>query len=382
MEKINFDDEEFYSRMSENAEKWNQYLMEYYDQSDMEALSINIRTIIQEWMVENIDVINCILNCDMCGGDKDAPGEAPEEIMTPLKCEEPVDVVFMVDGSDSVSASDWPLVLKWTNNLVNEIAPQDRQYSSSVVFQQFSRDPITQEIPDAIIGQFSPGDTAAVDAYKREVEGVGQSAQGTNTYETLNKVFGQNGLYYNLPTVTGIQPDGEEIEGATIFITLSDGESRDRETERDEATVQKLKKMSRMQIAVGVGQNYNKAELFDFAQDDKHILTYDDFEQLVEAGQQIINLIQEGCKSNELRNVAVPNMNQLEDENSYDSDPSSYPSQVNSYSSEEFYVPEMGNIPEMGSMASEDPRLDDIGMDFLDWTFYNHNKDKRHRHRR
>ena len=37
---------------------------------------------------------------------------AMTEILTPLKCEEPVDVVFMVDGSDSVTARDWPIVLE------------------------------------------------------------------------------------------------------------------------------------------------------------------------------------------------------------------------------------------------------------------------------
>lgn len=44
-----------------------------------------------------------------------------------LRCEEPVDVVFMVDGSDSVSANDWTKVLKWTSNLIDSIAPQNRE---------------------------------------------------------------------------------------------------------------------------------------------------------------------------------------------------------------------------------------------------------------
>ena len=44
-----------------------------------------------------------------------------------LRCEEPVDVIFMVDGSDSVSSQDWPMVLQWTNNLIDQISPTDRE---------------------------------------------------------------------------------------------------------------------------------------------------------------------------------------------------------------------------------------------------------------
>ena len=57
--------------------------------------------------------------------------------------------------------------------------------------------------------------------------------------------------------------------------------------------------------------------------DDKHILTYDDIPALAEAGQQIIDLIQEGCKSsNTGRNtVVIPEVRDLEVSNSYDSEP-------------------------------------------------------------
>ena len=121
--------------------------------------------------------------------------------------------------------------------MVDQISPADREYSSSVVFQQFSRLPVTGKIPDPIIGQFNPEDTGSVDDFKEKVRNVKQSAQvqenlgnaiswillfinlifnlfkGTNTYETLNTVFGPTGLFNDLPTVTGVQPNGEEIEG-------------------------------------------------------------------------------------------------------------------------------------------------------------------------
>ena len=46
------------------------------------------------------------------------------EILTPLKCEEPVDVVFMVDGSDSVTARDWPIVLEVISKMKTGNNPQ------------------------------------------------------------------------------------------------------------------------------------------------------------------------------------------------------------------------------------------------------------------
>ena len=106
----------------------------------------------------------------------------------------------MVDGSDSVTKRDWPLVLQWTNNLLNQIAPAEREYSSTAILQQFSKDPITGQIPDAIEGQFVPGDQESVNDFNEQIKQVKQSAQGTNTYESFNKIFGNNGLYYSLPT--------------------------------------------------------------------------------------------------------------------------------------------------------------------------------------
>jgi hypothetical protein len=106
---------------------------------------------------------------------------------------------------------------------------------------------------------FTPkqGDLSSVEDFKAQVSAIRQSAQGTNTYECLNKVFGQDGLFYQIPSVADPGPEG----GATVFITLSDGDSRDRATERRQENVDKLKKLSRMQIAVGIGEQYNKLEL-------------------------------------------------------------------------------------------------------------------------
>ena len=128
-------------------------------------------------------------------------------------------------------------------------------------------------------------------------------------------------------------------------------------------------------------------------------MTYDDFDQLVEAGQQIINLIQEGCKSNEMRDVN--NIVEPELEPAYNSE-SSYPSmELNEYdSSNDSDSAKSIAVPSSSASAFEDdrsldsesswdgqnmesevPRSDDMDLDFLDWTYYNRH-DKRHRHRK
>ena len=72
---------------------------------------------------------------------------------------------------------------------------------STAVFQQFSKDPITQQIPIPIIGTFQPGDEQSVIDFKDEISHITQSAQGTNTYEAMNTVFEDGGLFDNLPSV-------------------------------------------------------------------------------------------------------------------------------------------------------------------------------------
>ena len=48
--------------------------------------------------------------------------------------------------------------------------------------------------------------------------------------------------------------------GAPVFIILTDGEARDKDKRRSDI-IEKYKKMSRMQIAVGVGSSFNRDEL-------------------------------------------------------------------------------------------------------------------------
>lgn len=363
------------ARNQAEFQAYNKYLEEYYGDETLKKMSTSVRGVIQEWMMINSDVIDCLLNCGFCGGDEGPPMEgkmAPPEVAT-LKCEEPVDVVFMVDGSDSVTASDWTKVLKWTNSLIDSIAPQDREFPSTAVFQQFSKDPITQAIPEPIIGTFKPGDDAAIDQFKDNVINANQAAQGTNTYEALNIFFKDGGAFDNLPSVKGTElEDGSVKTGAPVLIVLSDGESRDRLTQRDQYIVDKIQQNARLQIAVGVGESFNRDELKDFAPKEENILQYDDYSQLAEAGNQIIALVQAGCKSEKSGRDAMSNSN-------YDPRIAEYNPEGEEYLSisQAEYSSESMSMSSSNPSSSSTADLVDPDIDFLEWPYYQRN-DKRH----
>ena len=70
--------------------------------------------------------------------------------------------------------------------------------------------------------------------------------------------------------VKGQEIDGEIKKGAPVFIILTDGEARDKDKRREEV-IQKYRSMSRMQIAVGVGSNFNRDELERISNQNPHI---------------------------------------------------------------------------------------------------------------
>jgi len=251
-----------------------------------------------------------------------------------------------------------------TNQLIDQINPMDREFPSTAVFQQFSKDPATGKLPDPVIGKFDPDGQDMVAKFKEAVFNAKQSAQGSESYEALNIIMEEGGLFDNLPTVSGEMSDDSFRTGLPVFITLSDGESRDRAAQRKQSNIDRLKSLAKMQIAVGVGSNFNATELLDFAQDEQHILHYDDFNQLAEAGQQIIDLIQEGCdirSGQELLRAADASKSQqleLESFETFDNEP---------------LAPRLQNLNDLTPSENVDE-------DFLEWPSYNR-IDKRHKRR-
>merc|ERR1712176_1167814 len=227
---------------------------------------------------------------------------------------------------------------------------------------------------------FQPGDEAAIETFKKQVADAPQAAQGTNTYEALNIFFKDGGAFDGLPSVKGTQlEDGSIKKGAPVLIVLSDGESLDRLTQRDQYIIDKFQRDSRLQIAVGVGDNFNRDELKDFAPKDENILHYDDYNQLAEAGNQIIALVQAGCKSEKSGRDAMSNSN-------YDPRIAEYniaegydflSISQDEYASDSMSVSSSSPSSNDSSDSSSSEIKDTVELDFLEWPYYQRN-DKRH----
>ena len=112
----------------------------------------------------------------------------------------------------------------------------------------------------------------------------------------------------------------------------------------------------------------------DFAQDDEHLLHYDDFGQLMEAGQEIVDLIQAGCKADDTkRSQASSPKYPLED---YDDSVSRNSKLFHQF----FQVSIIGPDPFGSEPFDMDLDFDPFGpANFLDWEYYSKFQDNRHR---
>ena len=53
-------------------------------------------------------------------------------------CDAPMDMIFLIDGSDSIRKDEWPVVGDWVKTLVDRIRPLERKKDTKVVYQQYS----------------------------------------------------------------------------------------------------------------------------------------------------------------------------------------------------------------------------------------------------
>ena len=232
-----------------------------------------IRTIVQEWMEkeENKEILECMSECDERGRKAevsiDCPpgtyyddGENPEggEVTeagantgspTPScvknpnveACKEPLDIIFLVDGSDSIRKDNWPLVGNWTNTLLDMVKPLERVKDTKVIYQQYSS---SSYFPDAIkytiTADTSPEDAPDLfDGLKLEIKNQEQRSQGTDTYHALNEIH--NMLSTELrSTQNGMGVDGDSDGVTTILITLTDGAARDRARNRKQNVMDEI----------------------------------------------------------------------------------------------------------------------------------------------
>merc|ERR1712176_265613 len=290
-----------------------------------EKLETRIREFIKEWMAmqDNQEIIQCISDCGDSGipdqrsmkpcpdgsiesvgpngeivcAEACADGSVPKidefgQQQCPLTdCDEPLDVIFLVDGSDSIRKREWPLVTNWTNTLIERVEPLDREKDSIFVFQQYSS---AEDFPSPVIGTIkSESDAdmapAELDQLIKLIGMEEQKAKGTDTYHALSQL--QNIFERELRS----EPSGQD-EVTTVLITLTDGAARD-ERNRKEGVIKALKARTDIMVAVGVGEKINKDDMYDLSKDQGNVLHYDNYTELKRLAGEIIDLISRNCKA-------------------------------------------------------------------------------------
>ena len=168
--------------------------------------------------------------------------------------EYPIDVTFLLDGSDSIDREDFELIRNWTLQTVDAFKPAQRETPLLVSVVQYS-ERSQMEIHQNV--------TLGAAEISGQVQNIEQMRSGTKTYSALDFVN------------RNVHPQLRETS-YKILITMTDGDAS--EDRNEEAIGQALNNFDRM-VAVGVGQKVDETELLDFSSTN-NIFTVEDFKAL------------------------------------------------------------------------------------------------------
>lgn len=191
--------------------------------------------------------------------------ERPDDVV----CREyPVDVTFLVDGSDSIVREDFATTQQWMLNVIDAFKPANRPDGLKVDIVQFSQDS-ELEINELI--------TRGSDQIKNQVLSIDQMRSGTKTFRALEYV---NRQVYPLLRRGSYK----------ILITLTDGDASE---PRNVRAVQEAHSNFNRMIAVGIGEKTDQDELMDFSSTGK-IFNINNFEELENIIETVIDSICSG----------------------------------------------------------------------------------------
>ncbi|XP_078481146.1 matrilin-1-like isoform X5 [Ciona intestinalis] len=211
---------------------------------------------------------------EMLPGDCAAPA--------PDRCQEyPVDITFLVDGSDSIDREDFDRVKQWILLTVDAFNPGERRNPLHVDVVQFSERSMIEV----------DSDVASSAQISDQVHGIIQMRSGTKTYSALE--------FVNREVWPLLRPGAFKI-----LITLTDGDaSEDRNVEAIEEANNKYNLMA----AVGVGSKVISSELEDFSSIG-NVFNVDNFSALESIISDIVENICAGIKEIEDEEPAPPDV--------------------------------------------------------------------------
>jgi len=168
--------------------------------------------------------------------------------------EAPVDLTFLLDGSDSIDREDFDSIKNWTLQTVDAFDPSARRVPlllSVVQFSEQSKIEVEQEV------RSSSAEVAG------QVYDIEQMRSGTKTYRAL--AFVNQNVY---PTL--------RRNSYKILITMTDGDASE---DRNQEAIDQAHQNFNMMIAVGVGRKVDEEELRDFSKRG-YVITVENFNAL------------------------------------------------------------------------------------------------------
>jgi len=168
----------------------------------------------------------------------------------------PVNMVFLVDGSESITRENFDEIRSWILAVIDSFQPADRPTPMKVIIVQFSNKPMIEveqhvfdssdEIQDSLSFNF------------------GQMRQGSNSYSALD--FVNTEVYPRL-----------EQDTFKLLITMTDGDAGD---DRNIQAITSARDNFNMMCAVGVGGKAHVDKLVDFSTSEDHVRKVDNFQDL------------------------------------------------------------------------------------------------------
>lgn len=144
----------------------------------------------------------------------------------------PIDVVFLVDGSESITRSDFNLSLQWVLSTIKKLKPGEREGGLQVSLVQFSstyETHLQEDLTDDFTSQF-----------ENRVLNINKLSSGTDTYGALN--------YVN----TVVFPETRS-KTFKFLITLTDGDPENRDDINVDQVIANAQQNFNVMLAVGVG---------------------------------------------------------------------------------------------------------------------------------
>ena len=180
--------------------------------------------------------------------------------------EYPIDIAFLIDGSDSIVREDFDQIKSWILRTVDDFKPWQREQPLFLSVVQFSEKSLI-EVQQMI--------SSGSDEVRSSVEGIEQMRSGTKTYSGLD--FVNRNVYPQMRS-----------NSYKILITMTDGDASE---DRNVAAIKQAESYYNMRVAVGVGEKVNEDELMDFSSNETLVFKIENFGALEGIISRIIEKI-------------------------------------------------------------------------------------------